>query len=77
MIRYYHFFLDCKMGQDEGLQIGAVLGITKLAKGLQIGAGITTWGKGIANWGRNYKSGQEGLQIGAEITNRCSTHGSE
>ena len=62
-------FRDYKSGQ-EGLQIGAALGITKLAKGLQIGAGITNRGKGITNWGRDYKSGQEGLQIGAGITNR-------
>ena len=61
-------FRDYKSGQ-EGLQIGAALGITKLAKGLQIGAGITNRGKGITNWGRDYKSGQEGLQIGAGITN--------
>ena len=87
MIRYYHFFLDSKTGKDEGLQIGAdfrdyksgqeglqlgaALGITKLAKGLQIGQGLQIGanglqiGAGITNRGkRDYKSWQ-GLQIGA------------
>ena len=65
-------FRDNKSGQ-EGLQIGADLGITKLAKGLQIGAKGLQIGAGITNRGkRDYKSGQ-GLQIGARITNRRST----
>ena len=43
------------------------------AKGLQIRAafGITNWGKKITNQGRDYKSGEKKLQIGAGITNRC------
>ena len=74
------FFRDYKTGQDEGLQIGAEFRDYKSGQeGLQIGAalGITNWGKmitnrgkWITNWGRDYKSGQEGLQIGAGITNR-------
>ena len=50
-------FRDYKLGQ-EGLQIGAALGISNR-------------GKKIANRGRDYKSGQEGFQNGAGITNRC------
>ena len=49
---------DYKSGQ-EGLQIGAALGISNRGKK------ITNRGKEISNWGRDYKSRQEGLQIGA------------
>ena len=52
-------FRDYKPGQEE-LKIGAVLG-------------ISNWGKKITNWGRDYKSEQEGFQIGAGITNQCIT----
>ena len=51
--------LGYKSGQ-EGLQIGAALGISNHGKK------ITNRGKEISNWGRDYKSRQEGLQIGAE-----------
>ena len=74
------FFRDYKTGQDEGLQIGAEFRDYKSGQeGLQIGAalGITNWGKMITNRGRDYKSGQmdyklgQGLQIGARgVTNR-------
>ena len=40
------------------------MGLQSGAKRLQIGAGITKWGKGITNRGRDYKVGQ-GLQSGA------------
>ena len=45
-------------------------------QGLQIKAalGISNRGRKITNRGRDYKSGQEGFQIGAEITNRGRTH---
>ena len=52
----------------KGLQIGAGFGDYKLGQeGLQIGAslGISNRGKKITSRGRDYKSGQ-GLQIGAE-----------
>ena len=52
-------FMNCKSGQD-GLKIRAALG-------------ISNQGKEISNWGRDYKSGQEGFQIGAGIINRCRT----
>ena len=52
-------FRDCKSGQ-EGLQIGAALGISNR-------------GKEVSNQGRDYKSRQERFQIGAGITNRCRT----
>ena len=50
--------LGYKSGQ-EGLQIGAALGISNRGKK------ITNRGKEISNWSRDYKSRQEGLQIGA------------
>ena len=36
----------------------------------QIGVDITNRAKEISNWGRDYKSGEKGLQIGASILNR-------
>ena len=48
-------------GRFQNLQIGAILG-------------ISNWGKKITNRVRDYKSGQEGFQNRAEITNRCRTH---
>ena len=52
-------FRDYKSGQ-EGLKIGAALG-------------ISNQGKEISNQGRDYKLGQKGFQIEAGITNRCRT----
>ena len=60
-------------GAIKGLKIGAGFRDHKLGQeGLQIGAalGISTRGKKIANRERDYKSGQEGFQNGAGITNR-------
>ena len=34
---------------------------------------ILNWGKKISNQGRDYKSGQDGFQIGAGTANRCRT----
>ena len=56
---------DYKQGQLKGSQIGA--------KRLQIAAGLRNRGKGISNQGRDYKSGQERLQTGTGISNRCRT----
>ena len=42
-----------------------------MAKRLQIGAGISNRGKETPNQDRDYKLGQEGFEIGTEITNRC------
>ena len=39
-------------------------------KKFTIGAGISSRDKEISNRGRDYKSGQEGFQIGGGITNR-------
>ena len=59
-------FRDYKSGQ-KGLQIGTALGISNRGKK------ITNRGKEVSNRGRHYKSGEEGFQIGAGITNRCRT----
>ena len=56
---------DYKQEQLKGFQIGV--------KRLQIGARISNRGKEVSNWDRDYKSGQEGFQISAGITNRCRT----
>ena len=56
-------FRDYRSGQ-EVLQIGAALGISNWGKK------ITNRGKEISNRGRDYKSGQEGFQIGTGIANR-------
>ena len=51
------------------LQIGATLGIVNQ------GEKITNRSKEISNCGRDYKSGQEGFQIGTRFTNRCGGGG--
>ena len=59
-----------------GFQIGAGFRDHKSGQEwLQIGApkGISNRGKEISNRGRDYKSEQERLQTGAEITNWCRT----
>ena len=61
-------FRDYKTGQ-EGLQIGAALGISNRGKK------ITIRGKKISNQGRDYKLGQEGFHFRAGIANRCRTMG--
>ena len=43
------------------------------AKRLQIGTESSNRGKEISNRDKDYKSRQEGLQIGAGISNRCRT----
>ena len=50
-------FRDCKSGQ-EGLQKRAAVD-------------ISNWGKKVTNLGRDFKSGQEGFQIGPRIGNQC------
>ena len=62
-------FRDHKSGK-EGLKIGVALGISNR------GENITNRGKEVSNRGRDYKSGQEGFQIGAGITNWYRTNGS-
>ena len=64
--------MDYKPGL-EGLQSGQFKGFQIRAKRLQIGAGVLNWGTEISNRGRDCKSGQERLQTGAWITNRCRT----
>ena len=59
-------FRDYKSGQ-EGLQIGAALGISNRGKE------ITNRGRNFKSGQRDFESGQEGFQIGAGITNRCRT----
>ena len=59
---------DYKLRQKE-LQIGTALGISNWVKK------ITNWDKEILNRGRDYKSGQEGFQAGAGITNWCRAYG--
>ena len=39
------------------------------AKGLQIGEGISNWGKDISNQGRDYKWRQDRLETGVRISN--------
>ena len=46
---------DYKQGQFKGFQIGA--------KRLQIGVGVLNWGKEILNQDRDYKSGQNIVQL--------------
>ena len=70
-------FSRLQNGAKRGLQIGAGFRDYKLGQeGLQIGAplGISNRSKKITNRGKDFKSGQR-LQIGAGITNRCRTPG--
>ena len=57
----------------SGLQNGAIRGLQIGARGIALA--ISDRGKKITNRGRDHKSGQEGFQFGAGITNRCRTHG--
>ena len=72
-------FRDHKSRQ-EGLQIGAVLGvsnrvkeITNWGRGFQVGAKRFQIREEITNRGKGDSKLGQGLQIGAGITNRCST----
>ena len=57
----------------SGLQNGAMRGLQIGARGLALA--ISDRGKKITNRGRDHKSGKEGFQFGAGITNRCRAHG--
>ena len=61
-------------GRFSALQVGAREITNRGSFGdFKSGNKIINWGKEISNRGRDYKSGQDGFQMGTGITNRCRT----